>query len=108
VEVDIAGNAHLLPRIVAQDGLCAAYGSSAAEVTFAFWPMIVSGAAVRYFIVYELPAPARQSGIADLSVWLENGWLMDCVGAEYPPEQIAEAHEAVAQGRVLGIVVVKP
>jgi NADPH2:quinone reductase len=108
VEVDIAGNAHLLPHVVARDGLCAVYGSSAAEVTFPFWPMIVSGAAVRFFIVYELPAPARQRGIADLSVWLEKGWLMNCVAAEYPLERIAEAHEAVEQGRVVGNVVVKP
>jgi len=107
VEVDIAGNAHLLPQIMARDGLCAAYGSSAAEVTFAFWPMIVSGAAVRFFIVYELPTPARQSGILDLSVWLEKGWLMNCVAAEYPLEQIAEAHEAVEQGHVVGNVVVR-
>ena len=43
-----------------------------------------------------------------LSVWLEKGWLMNCVAAEYPLERIAEAHEVVEQGRVVGNVVVKP
>src|SRR5215213_9850263 len=70
VEVDLAGNARLLPQIVARDGLCAAYGSNTPEITFAFWPMIVSGAAVRFFIVYDLPAAARQQGSADLTHWL--------------------------------------
>ena len=45
-EVDVAGNAALIPRIIARDGLCAAYGSNAAQACFEFGPMILSGAAV--------------------------------------------------------------
>jgi NADPH2:quinone reductase len=108
VEVDIAGNASLLPQIVARDGLCAAYGSNAPDVTFAFWPMILSGVAVRFFIVYELPAKARQQAIADLTRWLTAGRLIHRIAATYPLEQIAQAHEAVEQGRVIGNVIVTP
>lgn len=108
VEVDIAGNSHLLPRIVAKDGLCTVYGSSTGEVTFSFWPMIVSGAAVRFFIVYELSPAARQKGIEDLTRWLENGRLQHRIAAEFPLERIAEAHEAVENGRTIGNVVVTP
>jgi NADPH2:quinone reductase len=46
VEVDIAGSATLVPKIIAQDGLCAAYGSNAAQACFDFGPMILGGAAV--------------------------------------------------------------
>ena len=46
VEVDIAGNATLVPKIIAQGGLCAAYGSNAAQACFDFGPRS-GGAAVR-------------------------------------------------------------
>ena len=108
VEVDIAGNARLLPRIVARDGLCVAYGSNAPEACFEFGPMILSGAAVRFFIVYELPPAARRQGIADVTKWLEEDRIRHRVAAEFPLERIAEAHEAVEQGHVIGNVVVKP
>jgi NADPH:quinone reductase len=108
VEVDIAGNARILPRIVARDGLCVAYGSNAPEVTFEFGPMILSGAAVRFFIVYELSASARRRGILDLTQWLEEERIRHTLGRDYPLERIAEAHEAVEHGRVIGNVVVRP
>lgn len=108
VEVDIAGNARLLPQVVARDGLCAVYGSNAAEACFPFFPMILSGAAVRFFIVYDLPAPVRRAAIAQLTRWLEDGRLAHTIAATYPLERIAEAHEAVEGGRVIGNVVVRP
>jgi NADPH:quinone reductase len=107
VEVDLAGNSRLLPRVVARDGLCVAYGSNAPEVTFAFGPMILSGAAVRFFIVYELPASVRRRAIADVTQWLEDDRIRHTVAADYPLERIADAHEAVEQGRLIGNVVVK-
>jgi NADPH2:quinone reductase len=41
VEVDLAGNASLLPKIVAKDGLRAAYGSNAPQASFDLGPMIL-------------------------------------------------------------------
>lgn len=108
VEVDIAGNARLLPQVVARGGLCAAYGSNATEACLPFFPMILSGAAVRFFIVYDLPDPVRRAAIAELTRWLEEGRLAHAVAATYPLERIAEAHEAVEGGKVIGNVVVRP
>ena len=108
VEVDIAGNAQMLPALVAQDGLCVAYGSNTPEIKLQFGPMILSGAAVRFFIVYELPGAARREAIAELTRWLEEGRLRHSIGAEYSLDQIAEAHEAVEQGSVIGNVIVRP
>jgi len=108
VEVDIAGNTRLLPQIMARNGMCAAYGSSAPEVTFAFWPMILSGLAVRFFIVYELPTAAREQGIADLTQWLVEERLIHRIAASCPLGQIADAHHAVEQGRAVGNVIVTP
>jgi NADPH2:quinone reductase len=106
VEVDIAGNASLLPKIIAPGGLCAAYGSNAPQVTFEFGPMILSGAAVRFFIVYELPPEARARGIRDLTGWMQEGRLQHAIGATLPLDRTIEAHECVEQGKVIGNVVV--
>jgi NADPH:quinone reductase len=108
VEVDIAGNAHLLPKVIGQDGLCVAYGSNAPQVSFEFGPMIMSGAAVRFFIVYELPAAARERGIADLTRWLEDGLIQHAIGATLPLDRTVEAHELVEQSKVIGNVIVQP
>jgi NADPH2:quinone reductase len=108
VEVDIAGNARLLPRIVARDGLCVVYGSNNPEASFEFGPMILSGAAVRFFIVYELSAVARRQGVVDINRWLDEDRLQHTIAAEYPLDHIAEAHEAVEGGRLVGNVIVAP
>ena len=106
--MDIAGNAALLPKVVTQDGLCVAYGSSAPEVALGFGPMILRGAAVRFFIVYELSEEHRRRGIADLTGWLEAGRLSHAIAARYPLAEIAAAHEAVETGSAIGKVIVTP
>jgi NADPH2:quinone reductase len=108
VEVDVAGNAPLLPKIIAPGGLCTAYGSNAPQVSFDFGPMILGGAAVRFFIVYELPTEARARGIEDLTRWMTEGRLQHAIGATLPLDQTVQAHELVEQGKVIGNVVVKP
>jgi NADPH:quinone reductase-like Zn-dependent oxidoreductase len=105
VEVDLAANAALLPQVVRQDGLCACYGSGKGDMTLSFGPMIMSGAAIRFFIVYELSAEARAQGLAQLDAWLEAGKLQHAIGATMPLADVAAAHEAVEQGRVMGNVV---
>ena len=105
VEVDIAGNGPSLPQIVAQDGRCVAYGSNRAEAVLPFGPMITCGAAIRFFIVYELSAAARAEGLATLTGWLEQGRLHHAIAGVRPLDQVAEAHEAVEQGRLIGNLV---
>ena len=108
VEVDIAGNATLVPKIIAQGGLCAAYGSNAAQACFDFGPMILSGAAVRFFIVYELSAAARERGVSDLTRWMEEGRVKHAIATKMPLERTTEAHELLEQGKVIGNIVLEP
>ena len=108
VEVDIAGNAGLLPKIVAQDGLCVAYGSNTPDVTLQFGPMIMRGVAVRFFIVYELSREAREQGIADLTRWMEAGQIKHEIAAHFGLDQIVQAHEALEQGSAIGKVIITP
>jgi len=105
VEVDLAANAALLPQVIARDGICACYGSGKPEMSLAFGPMIMSGAAIRFFIVYELSDAARAEGVAQLTAWLEAGALKHGIGAVMPLSDIVAAHEAVERGAVTGNVV---
>ena len=70
--------------------------------------MILSGAAVRFFIVYELAPKARIQGIQDLTRWMDEGRLQHTIGASLPLGQTIEAHERVEQGTLIGNVVVTP
>jgi len=105
IEVDLAANAALLPRIVKQDGLCVTYGSGAAEMVLAFGPMIMSGAAIRFFIVYELGAAARVECQAVLARMLAQGGLIHAIAATLPLSECAAAHELVQGGTAMGNVV---
>jgi NADPH:quinone reductase-like Zn-dependent oxidoreductase len=105
VEVDLAGNAALLPQVVAQDGMCVCYGSIKAEMSLSFGPMILSGAAIRFFIVYELSAAARAQGVAQVNAWLKAGALQHAIGKVMKLDEIVAAHEAVEGGAVMGNVV---
>lgn len=108
IEVDAAKNASLLPHLIARNGLCVVYGSSAPQISYEFGPMILSGAAVRYFIVYELAVEVRRKAIEELSDWMRQGFLRHNKVKTFPLEDIAAAHEAVERGEVLGKVIVVP
>ncbi len=108
VEVDAAANMHLLPQLIARDGLCVVYGSGAGEVTCQFGPMILAGAAIRFFIVYELSPEVRRQTVAELAGWMEAGRVRHAVAMTVPLDGIVSAHEAVESGSVIGNVVVRP
>ncbi|WP_375461727.1 NADPH:quinone reductase [uncultured Enterovirga sp.] len=108
VEVDAAANMHLVPQVVAREGLCVVYGSGAAEVSCPFGPMIMSGAAIRFFIVYELSPEARRETVDTLTGWLQGGLVRHAVAATFALDDIVAAHEAVESGAVMGNVVVRP
>jgi NADPH:quinone reductase-like Zn-dependent oxidoreductase len=105
IEVDLAANASLLPRIIKQDGVCVTYGSGAAEITLGFFPMILSGAAIRFFIVYELSAEARAECEAVLEKLMREGRVMHAIAATMPLAECAAAHEMVMGGTAMGNVV---
>jgi NADPH2:quinone reductase len=108
VEVDASTNAPLLPQVVARDGLCVVYGSSAPEINYGFGPLILSGAAVRFFIVYELTPSVRAKAIQDLTEWMERDYLSHTIAARFTLDDIAAAHEAVERGDLIGNVIVTP
>jgi len=106
VDLDIAGHGKLLPDIIAKDGFVAAYGTNNQQVGVEFTRMIVQGIGIRFFIVYELASDIRRAAEAHLTRLLEAGTLQHAIAATYPLDRIADAHEAVEQGKHIGNVVV--
>jgi NADPH2:quinone reductase len=107
IEVDFAANAALDLELLAPEGRIVVYGSGASDVTVPFVPAIVKNARMSFFIVYNLSAGDRAVAMQRLHAWLQAGALQHTIALRLPLEQIAQAHEAVESGRVIGNVVLR-
>lgn len=105
VEVDMAANINTDIALLRPDGQVIVYGSGAPEIGVPFSPAIRKGVHMYFFIVYNLGAVIRESAIKDLTALLEGNHLSHNIAARLPLEQIAEAHDLVEQGRVIGNVI---
>lgn len=106
IEVDAATNVEMLPGIIARDGLCVIYGSSKPEISFEFFPMILAGAAARFFIVYEMSPEVREQTVGALQGQLASGLLRHHIAETFALDDIAAAHETVESGKPVGNVIV--
>jgi NADPH2:quinone reductase len=103
VEVDFAANVSTDFAAVRPEGDVVVYGSGAAEIPLPFVPAILKNVRLRFFIVYNLSAGDRARAIENLVPLLVAGRLAHNIGARLPLERIAEAHELVEHGRVVGM-----
>lgn len=106
IEVDFGGNIGLDIQLVRADGEIVVYGSNAPEIAVPFVPMILKNIGLRFFIVYNLNAQARDEALRGVNALLGAGNLIHNISARLPLDRIAEAHETVESGRAVGNVVV--
>ena len=104
IEVDMAGNAALNAELLRPDALCVVYGSSAGAMTLPFFPYIAKNLRVHCFIEYNLNAADRARVLAEMAAAQDQ--LQHAVALRLPLERIAQAHEAVESGSVIGNVVI--
>ena len=107
VEVDFAANVNTDIAVLRSNGSVVVYGSGAPEINVPFSPAIRKGARMIFFIVYSLDDDVRERAITDLTMLLEGNRLEHNIAARLPLEQIAEAHDLVEKGRVIGKVVLE-
>lgn len=107
VEVNIDANATLDLELLRPGGECVVYGSGAGQFQLPFFPLISKNLGLRFFIVYNLADGDRAKAQTLLSRFLARGVLQHQIAARLPLAQIAEAHELVEQGRVVGKVVLQ-
>jgi NADPH:quinone reductase len=106
IEVDIAANGAVDMEVVRPGGMWVVYGSGARQFTLPFFPMISRNVLVRFFIVYNLSAFDRQLATAFLDDCLRRDLLQHNIAARLPLASVAQAHELVESGKVIGNVVV--
>jgi NADPH:quinone reductase len=81
------------------------YGMSAGEATVPSMWLMQNSIILRFFLVYELQEADRAAGIAELTALLEAGKLSHTIAQRLPLAEIAEAHDMVERGDVIGNVV---
>ncbi len=105
IEMDLTGNATFYPAILKPHGTVVIYGMSAAEALLPSMWLMQNSIALRFFLVYELREDDRSAGIAELTELLEGGKLIHTVARRLPLSDIAEAHDLIERGDVVGNVV---
>jgi NADPH2:quinone reductase len=108
VDVDLGANLETSAAVIKQNGTIALYASMRApEPKFPVYHFMRKNALIRNVFVYEMPTAAFDAGIADIARWLQNRRARANVAATFPLARLAEAHEAVESGTVIGNVVVE-
>ncbi|MDH3739371.1 MAG: NADPH:quinone reductase [Alphaproteobacteria bacterium] len=105
IELNLSANAPLYGRILAPGGTVIIYGTDAPIANIPAQDFIVRGAALKWFIVYELSDAARAAGIADLNQMIADGALTTTIAASFPLDEIAAAHDMVEAAQHIGNVV---
>jgi len=105
IEVDLTANAKLLPAVLRPHGVAVVYGTGAGEASIPASWLMVNSATLRLFLIYDISAADRAAVLDEINTLLAQGRLVHAVGQRFPLDAIAEAHEAVERGAVIGNVV---
>jgi NADPH2:quinone reductase len=107
IEMDLNNDAKLYPSILASHAAIAVYGMSSGESTIPSSWMMQNTTDLRLFLIYEIPQEDRVSGIAEINELLEDNRLIHTIARRMPLKEIAEAHEIVERGELIGNVVLE-
>ncbi len=107
-EVNFSANAETDCNVVSRHGAIGVYGSpSGYEPAIPLRPLIAKHATVRFIQCNILPMPFRNEGARLLTELASRGELINSVGRIYNLDQVAEAHQAVESGDVIGNVLIR-
>jgi NADPH2:quinone reductase len=107
IEVALSANADLDAEVAGMDSVIAAYSSPDERPDLPFWPLLFNNVTLRLLGSDDFPREARQHAAQDLTEAAKTGALDVRVGAVYPLDDLAAAHEAVESGAVDGRVLVE-
>lgn len=106
VEVDFGANVAVCHRVLAPNGVVAAYSSSSVrKPVLPYYAFAMKGAALRFVQGMLLTREEREAGARTISSLLERGALRHRVAATFPLDEIAEAHAAAEAGAIGKVVV---
>jgi NADPH2:quinone reductase len=105
IEMNLAGNAKLLPGVLRPNGSVIVYGTMP-EATIPAAFCLVNSIRLQFFLVYELDAAERERALAAINRALNDGALSHRIAQPtYGLADIAAAHEAVEKGTIGNVIV---
>ncbi|MFP3502746.1 zinc-binding dehydrogenase, partial [Burkholderia sp. SIMBA_062] len=104
VDVDVKSNLDIDIACLSQGGVISSYAttSSIDELSVPLLKAMMHGCVLRFVYIYRVPDEAKQSAIKDVNACLEAGAYAPRIGMTVPLEQIADAHERLESGRIMG------
>jgi NADPH2:quinone reductase len=106
VEVDFAGNFQVSREILRDNGVLAVYAAGVAPQPPIPLQFKASNITVRFVLVYDMPEPAKEAAVQEITQLLERGKLQHLAGPHFPLESARQAHQAV-EGGAIGKVVLE-
>lgn len=107
VDVALAINMDINAKVVARNGVIAAYESgNAPQVTIPFYDLLYKNAALRTVLVYAMDEEAHTAAARDINRAIMDGALQAKIAAHYPLTETAQAHNALDSGQLIGKVVI--
>ena len=96
VEVELGGNMAVTSRVLKANAVVAAYASMAVpEAPLPFYPLLRTGPTIEIVACFTVPEADKMQGVREIGQWMAAGKLRHNVGATFPLDDIASAHEAV-------------
>lgn len=106
IEMDLSGNANLYPSILRPHARVVIYGTSMNMGTLPVLWLMQNSITLRFFLIYDISEADSSAAIAELGDLIQHGRLIHTVARHVALDEIAEAHEIVERGEVIGNVVV--
>ena len=108
IDMDFSSTSKLLGAgVLVPHGTAVIYGSNEqGDVPVPFRELLFKSLTLRFFVVYDLQPDDRRAGLEGVTDLLETGRLKHTIGARFRLDDVAAAHEAVEQGKLLGNTVI--
>jgi NADPH:quinone reductase len=106
VEVDFAGNFQVSREVLRSNGVLAVYAAGVAPQPPVPLQFKASNITLRFVLVYDMPEPAKQAAVQEITRLLVGGKLRHLPGPRFPLESARQAHQAV-EGGAIGKVVLE-
>lgn len=107
LESNLAGNAAVLPTIMAEHGTIVVYGTGRPEATIPSNAIMRKNIRIQFIFVYEIPKSELPAALASITALLRRGAITKPKTLVFDLDQVAEAHEAVEDGSRIGQVLLK-
>lgn len=108
VDVNLKANLDINLACLSQGGVISSYATSSAteKVAIPLLQAMLHGCVFRFVYIYRVPAEAKRIAIEDITSCLKSGSYLPGIAMNATLEQIAEAHQLLEAGGVIGKVLV--